>query len=284
MEVHLLRKLKINNNRFKSGIKFFPVDELISIPSNNNLIQELSIPKILYTTEGKIGLESKTAMKSRGVPSPNYFDALMYCYETETTRYVANSFNYTGGSSIKKLEFDNTKNDDVVISFYLTDENKVHILISQFFHSRGEIRVLNEHLVEFFDMAEIIQFITDSIPKSVTPKYHVGNEKIFEKIDTPSSIWYDFSKAGIKIKQNYKFDYDKALILINTLFKENKLTINEDCTSLINQVRTWSMEKGKPKDGFNYCEALIQIVQMLKKINLIKVKEPERLKAYAHKK
>jgi hypothetical protein len=54
-------------------------EDLISISSEckeyNNLIAELSQPRRIWTNNGKIAVESKKAMKARGVTSPNLADA-----------------------------------------------------------------------------------------------------------------------------------------------------------------------------------------------------------------
>jgi len=57
------------------------LDEIISIDSSCidlfDLESELSRPKRLYTTNGKIKVEGKKEMKARGISSPNLFDGAM---------------------------------------------------------------------------------------------------------------------------------------------------------------------------------------------------------------
>ncbi|MCK5127697.1 MAG: hypothetical protein KAR42_15675 [candidate division Zixibacteria bacterium] len=63
--------------------KDIPVAELISIDSTldlaNDLVSEISRPKIEYDAAGKIRRESKKNMKKRGIISPNLLDGLMMC-------------------------------------------------------------------------------------------------------------------------------------------------------------------------------------------------------------
>lgn len=63
-----------------NGIKQWSMDDMISIPNHSQLISELSQPLYDYTDAGKIQIESKKAMKKRGIPSPNYADALMLLF------------------------------------------------------------------------------------------------------------------------------------------------------------------------------------------------------------
>ncbi|MGV2830550.1 terminase large subunit domain-containing protein [Myxosarcina sp. GI1(2024)] len=63
-----------------NGIQEYPLHELISIPDNGQLLTELAAPLVMYTTTGKIKLESKQDMRKRGIKSPDYADSLAYCF------------------------------------------------------------------------------------------------------------------------------------------------------------------------------------------------------------
>jgi phage terminase large subunit len=66
--------------------KQHPPDELISLPAHPQLIAELSMPKVEYTDKGKIQLESKKSMRSRGVKSPDFADSLALAFAPEKPR------------------------------------------------------------------------------------------------------------------------------------------------------------------------------------------------------
>lgn len=69
------------------GGALHPLDELISIPHDNTLIVQLSTPLVNTTRSGKIQIEGKREMRSRGVKSPDRADALAYTfYDGETKR------------------------------------------------------------------------------------------------------------------------------------------------------------------------------------------------------
>ena len=56
-------------------------DGKLALPDNTEMVGQLSARKYEITSAGKIILESKQAMKKRGVPSPDYGDALaLACY------------------------------------------------------------------------------------------------------------------------------------------------------------------------------------------------------------
>lgn len=54
-----------------------PVDELICLPNHPELIAQLSQPTYHYTETGKIQIESKEAMRKRGIESPDYGDGFV---------------------------------------------------------------------------------------------------------------------------------------------------------------------------------------------------------------
>jgi phage terminase large subunit len=63
-----------------NDIKKWSLDDMISIPNRAELISELSQPLVEYTDSGKVKIESKKAMKRRGIPSPNEAEALLLAF------------------------------------------------------------------------------------------------------------------------------------------------------------------------------------------------------------
>jgi len=59
-----------------NNIKKYPVDKLISIPNDPQLISELSQPKVETNEAGKLKIESKLKLTRRGIKSPNKAEAL----------------------------------------------------------------------------------------------------------------------------------------------------------------------------------------------------------------
>ena len=57
-----------------------PEDEWILLPDCNELIGQISIPKWGRNDKGKIVIETKKQLAMRGIPSPDYAEALTLCY------------------------------------------------------------------------------------------------------------------------------------------------------------------------------------------------------------
>jgi hypothetical protein len=63
-----------------NGIKTWPIDELISIPNDPDLISQLSQPLRFINEAGKIQIESKKDLKKRGIPSPDDAESLILSF------------------------------------------------------------------------------------------------------------------------------------------------------------------------------------------------------------
>lgn len=70
------------------GIKEHDPEHMISIPNDAQLIAELSMPLLQWSSTGKIKLESKKDMKKRGIKSPNKADSLAYCFSTYELPFI----------------------------------------------------------------------------------------------------------------------------------------------------------------------------------------------------
>ncbi len=270
-------------------IRFYSTSELISIPNHRELIAELSAPKLLYTTSGKIGVESKREMKSRGVKSPNYADALTYCF--------AGTVNDVGLSVIareNKKDFLQATDFQIdlnkgfyhyYISFYQTNEGQLFCLLVQQDMSTMSISVIKEFQSNTIDpeivMSEIRAFSKSEI---FTINEWIGNDAIFDGIDKgEKTTWYQFKKAGIRIKQNYFNNYAGALSIANNLFKNGNLRAHKNCTQTVDQIKTWDMKNGKPLPGYNYAQALLQLMTYLKRKKKVKVEYKKPLKVNGYK-
>ena len=70
------------------GIQEHDVEHMISIPNDAQLIAELSMPLIEWSSTGKVRLESKDKMRKRGIKSPNKADSLAYCFSTYELPFI----------------------------------------------------------------------------------------------------------------------------------------------------------------------------------------------------
>jgi phage terminase large subunit len=90
----LRRRLEKTFEFMEYGVDY-PLDELIALPDNQKLTMQLSLPLYEKGESGKIKVESKDAMKARGVKSPDLADALVFTFAPEITRKVDGSNAYS---------------------------------------------------------------------------------------------------------------------------------------------------------------------------------------------
>jgi len=262
-----------------TGVRFFPTNELISIPHHSELIAELSAPRIMHTTQGKIGVESKSEMKRRKVKSPNWADALAYSYSgSEEDAQVIGTFDYSEDNIVSEFKYNPNSANNLYISAYLTEDQQLYVLVNSFNLQDQRLDIIAEKLFEYIDVESVYEFVEKTVGEIglESLKDWYGNDKMFEGITKGKrTIWYDFRKVGITFKQNYRQDYNASLVIMNKMFKNGKLRITDVCDGTINQVRNWKIAKGKPKKGFYFCEALAQLVLMLRRINIVQ-NQPEK--------
>ena len=76
----LMRRRIERTYEHKNKVKEYKSDELISLINDKQSITELCQPKYKFTGGGKILIESKKDMRTRGIKSPNRADAIILCY------------------------------------------------------------------------------------------------------------------------------------------------------------------------------------------------------------
>jgi len=75
----LRQRFENSYERVTFGVEH-PLDECISIPDNDELVRQLSNIKYVREENGKKSMETKAAMKKRGVPSPDHADAVVLAF------------------------------------------------------------------------------------------------------------------------------------------------------------------------------------------------------------
>ncbi|MDW7555297.1 hypothetical protein D9623_27225 (plasmid) [Azospirillum brasilense] len=60
-----------------------PLEDIIVLPDSKELTGPLPVPKWLKNEKGRIGIESKLSLARRGIPSPDFAEALVLTYSPE---------------------------------------------------------------------------------------------------------------------------------------------------------------------------------------------------------
>jgi hypothetical protein len=269
-----LRKRFERTYEHRMGICDHPVSQMISIPNDRLLITQLSQPMI---KEGvRLGVESKHEMKWRGVTSPDRADALVYAFsDYDDSDYVAPKFDY---SSIAEhcstfiVNHDHGVFEQYVSVFHDTDLS-ASVIMGQWWASSDQregigtpmLRVFAEIIEPNADPADVISKVRYHTRSDVYPiKEWVGNNEMFGK-DWQRSPDRLYAREGVRLKKNYEYDDDGALIFMNQLLKNNQIVIHtSSCSNLIMQLSQWRRTKGRPATGLNLARAMCNMLTRLR--------------------
>lgn len=252
----------------RNDIEYFPTDQLISIPNDIGLINELSSPLMVTSATGKIGVESKIEMKNRNVRSPNKADALIYSFaDSEAVQTVGGGFEYENAEVFGDFAVSLHIAHNLYVSVKVTPELMLYAVVAMFELTTQRLVVVKDVEIPEVDIEELkTQVLNIGQPEMVVVHEWVGNDEIFKGLETGhKSIWYQFRKAGISIKQNYSDDTLGAFAISNQLLRDKRLKIHSNAERTMQQIRNWKMERGRPKPGLWFAEALMAIMTRMKK-------------------
>ena len=276
--------------RFEKAYKFrttgerFPANEMISIPNNPELIGQLSTPLEMHTESGKIKIESKDHMLSRGVDSPDLADALVYAFSVDTAvigEYLLYGFDYTpkydkfGLREKAKESFTKFSIEWGVVN---SDPNKSkNNWGSTYFDKNFNI----SHISAYWNPYKKKLYVYDSFTLSNrTPETVAGKIKqsmgmcskqrnLYLEEDAPKGVTDNtaalYKKCGVQFIVNPKYDEMAGVYAANQMFLKRQIVVHEVHEDCKRQFSLWTRETGKAKrSGFGLCFALCNLISMLK--------------------
>jgi hypothetical protein len=244
-----------------TGTVIYPKNELISIPSSLPMFQqlklELSTPKMIRTTEGKIGLDSKKEMRSRKVKSPNMFDSLVYAYADG--KFVVDTL--TCGSSIINCSDIISKDDfyDFVGTIYKNGQN-IYILLLACNLKDGSVYIYREWEFTHFNSGFILEIKALGIFKV---DWFCNEELMDEVLDSQECMYYKFTNNNITPICLPTYNLNYSLDNLISLFNSKKIKIHHSCDYVSSQLRSWTYKKGQPEKDLFACNCLVYAVSGL---------------------
>jgi len=266
-----LRKRFEKTHLHVTGEAQYPEEEMISVPSGDQeLLNQLSSPRIVFCPNGKIGVESKREMASRNVPSPDKADALSYCYyPLESNNAVLPHFKNTNSENYKTFQLHKQMPIDMYVSIYHTNDMKVYMNVCGLDMNTRKLMIISEHVYDFFDPEEIARNAWESAQGFSIVKW-LGNEEIFAGLEKGKNvIWYEYRKAKIKLTRNYRSDPKTAIDTLDRMFRDDYLAVHEDCDKTMNHIRNWKNISGKPQNNLYFALCLVQVITALKKKKMV---------------
>lgn len=277
-----LRKRFEKTYEHKKKLRLYASRDMISIPNDPVLITQLSQPKQVLTPGGKIGVESKDTMRSRGVESPDRADALAYAFwDIDDGERLMSAFDYTA----QKTHYEDFKIDvenwfgDQYVSIVQTPDMVTSALCCLWDNrpSQRKLKIYGEFVEASAIPSELIEKVRMRMNADVMHiKEWIGNDELFRGIlEGKEAIWNLYRKSGVNLRQNYTNDYRGAIALTNIMFSKDMIIVHKEVKGLMMQLSNWHNKKGKPEEDLGLAMCLCQLVTRLK---IKKEIQPEHLK------
>jgi hypothetical protein len=257
------------------GVKH-PVSALISIPNNSKLVDQLSLPMLIRSENGRIKVESKEDMKRRGIQSPDHADALIYAFATadkgvinvqgQTIKLKAQNVDIQWG---QKTQYNSrhygsvVQRDDLSVWFLATlfddREEKLYIygnksfkypMIPDIAETMTKTMNLNKY---YYDKIICNKGMIDLSGPTRTVQSQFRDE--FDRLQCPEA----------RVSECFNYDMFGSIAIANRLMSEQKVIFGYGTEEVIKQLEAWIIEKGEPGFNLGYCECLCLILSELKR-------------------
>ena len=258
-----------------NNIQHYTPSEMISIPDDPNLVSQLSAVRMVYSSGGKFGAESKDKMRARGVESPDYADALIYSLADDGPETSSGAFNYKEESDhIVKMDVNwEQEIGDTLVSLYMIEPGNYVAIGAVWNPGRQRLKVYSEW--DFNNCAPDkmkLMVYDDSGAGANDVKEWIANKEMFDfgkDGESLSSPYFLFHKNRMPLKRNYSSHEVGSLMVLSRMFEDNRISINEGCSSLVFQMSNWNMRSKAADGGYYYAECLAQIITRLKTNNVL---------------
>ncbi len=269
---YLLRRRFEKTYEYVKGINRHPEGELISIPNDTELINELSSPMRQFTETGKMKCESKDDMIKRKVKSPNKADACVMAFLPKDAghKHVVDDFPVEDF----KVFFESERPNCLQYAAVCQNEDlSIDIICCAWHEHLGHLFVHDEVHTEMSSSEEVAEgMIVKMQLRKFEIKKILGNKLMFAK--DRKSVARSINKVLrrkmqgyqiVKIKEPMRYDPKGSMLMANNLIRKKKLTVNTKCREVIRQLSNWRLDKGKAKEA-GMREGLLIVLSELVKI------------------
>jgi len=261
-----------------------PHSEMISIPNDPELIQQLASPLEMRTESGKIKIESKEHMLARGIASPDKADALVYAYAVDFEAigdFLFYGFDYTPKyDKVGKREKFRECYTDFRIDWGIinNDQHRRRNNIGSTYFDKG---MGVNHISAYWNPYKAKLYIYDAFVIENRPPEYVARQikqsmsgcikaRTIYCEENPSRNPYDgvikaYRKEGVLFAANPRFDPISSIYVTNQMFVKRQIIVHEKLDECKRQFSLWGKDgMAIRSQGFGLCIALCNIVNLLK--------------------
>jgi hypothetical protein len=230
---------------------------IISLPDDKTLIEELSSRRWRMSPSGKIMIEPKSEYKKDFKSSPDRADALVLCFASKSNeRTVVRDFDPLDNTIIKS-NLSYTGNEKIS-SIYYSKDLWVSILYTSW--DNNKLYICDEYCGE-----DSIVYIAINLQNHQPMSKIIGNERMFG--DVKGDMSSKFRKFNIRIKENYNYNEVSSIDTLVNMINMKRIIISDKCKKTIEQLRDWKMDTSRIEQErkFGLCYALCNLVSDLNK-------------------
>lgn len=221
----------------------------VRIVNDEELVAQLSVRKYSITSTGKIMLESKKAMKDRGIKSPDRGDAVVLsCYSqnkiystfVEKTEAIIIPYEAVRAMQISQVNIgvsigSSVKGTSLVATAIIAGHKRAVVLAAEKYDGEVETNALGKKFVEFATMVQ---------QKYNKLDYAYCDAKEVFLLKTIKSV-VDTNRVPITVRTAANDDVNNRIRLTTRLLAQDRLFLTEDCEVLSRAFSTavWSEKR-----------------------------------------
>ena len=229
---------------------------VISLPDDPQLIAQISNRRFRITPNGKIRVEPKSEYKKEFGESPDKADSVILCFSNaKNQQVILKTFDHLNSEMVKKIP--GYLGGDKLCSVYYDKNKNISVLYTMW--SGNKLYILDELKTD-----DSIANISNQINQRGEYYRIIGNSEMFTLHG--DDVKSQFSKYGVNIYENYKYDEYGAIENLILLINSKRIIINKDCNNLVNEMRKWSFNTGKTSITIDYslCYSLLLLISELR--------------------
>lgn len=230
---------------------------VIGLPDDAHLIEELSSRRWRMSPSGKIMIEPKSEYKKDFKSSPDRADALVLCFANKTNeRAVIKTFDPMDSNIVKpKLSY---IGEQRIASVFYSKDLYTSLLYTGW--DGNKLYIYDEYTGD-----DPLIYVALNILNHQPLKKVIGNDYMFS--NDRDCLANKFRKHNVKLTENYLYNELSAIDTISSLFNMKRIVILDNCKQTIEQLQDWKMDTSKMDQERSYglCFALCYIAASLKK-------------------
>jgi len=256
----------------------------VSIPDDQELIEELSAREWLPAGSNKMKVEPKHEYKKRLARSPDRADACILAFWDGTKKIFSKREEAQESTTrtfsvdwylkeILNFEFDGVRMIDCIhiVALVLSEDISITGVGGIYEYYTNKLWLYRE-LHYDLPIAEVISkdVKTESkigLYKDSREARIIGNSLMFRKSQDRKPFGEILRHEGLRVNEPLHYDEYGAIALGVALYKQEKIIVHRNMQNTRQQLGEWNIRDGKPdKKGYENCEAILLILSEVKRM------------------